>query len=99
MSDLSEALRPYTTNSDRRARLDVGGELDLVTVAGFSEQLELFVESTTGDGDVDMTLVTFCDATTLAVLVTTHHQLAPVGRRLQVINAPPPVVRLLELTD
>jgi len=99
MSDLSESLRLFITNSGRRARLDVGGELELTTVGAFRDRLDVLIESATGDVDVDMALVTFCDATTLAVLVAAHHQLAGVGRRLQVINASRPVVRLVTLTD
>jgi anti-sigma B factor antagonist len=98
VSELSEALRLFITNSGRRARLDVGGELDVATVRAFGDHLELLVESATGDVDVDMALVNFCDASTLTVLVAAHQRLVPVGRRLQVINASPPVVRLLELT-
>ena len=98
MPDLFEALRLFITNSDDRARLDVGGELDVATVAAFRDHLELLVESVTGDVDVDMALVTFCDATTLTVLVDAHHRLDRLGRRLHVINGSPPVVRLLEVT-
>ena len=97
MSELSEVLRLFTTNSGRRAQLDVGGELDLATVEAFREHLELLVESATGEVDVDMALVTFCDATTLNVLVAAHHRLASAGRHLRIINASQPVLRLLEL--
>jgi anti-sigma B factor antagonist len=98
MSDLSEGLRLFITNPGSRARLDVGGELDLATVGAFRQHLELLVEAATGDVDVDMALVTFCDATMLGALVTAYHRLTPVDRDLHVINASPPVVRLLELT-
>src|SRR4051794_12540926 len=98
MPDLFEAIRLFITNTGRRARLDIGGELDLATVGRLRDHLDLLVESGTGDVDVDMALVSFCDASTLNVLVAAHHRLATLERRLQVINASPPVVRLLELT-
>ena len=64
MSDLSEALRLFITNTARRSRLEVGGEIDLATVDALRDHLALLVESGTGDVDVDMAAVTFCDATT-----------------------------------
>jgi len=98
MSDLCEALCLFITNTGRRSQLDIGGELDCATVGAVRDHLELLVESGTGDVDVDMALVTFCDAATLSVLVTVHHQLAALDRHLRVINASRPVIRLLELT-
>ena len=98
LSDLFEALRLFITNTGSIARLEVGGELDLATVGALRDHLDLLVESGTGDVDVDMALVTFCDATALSALVAAHHQLASVDRRLRVVGASPRVVRLLQLT-
>jgi anti-anti-sigma factor len=98
MSDLFEALRLFTTNTGSRSRFDVGGELDVATVGPFGDHLALLVDAGSGDVDVDMALVTFCDAATLRVLVTAHHQLSARGRRLRVINGSRPVLRLLTVT-
>ena len=65
MSDLFEALRLFIINAGSIARLEVGGELDLATVDALREHLDLLVESGTGDVEVDMARVTFCDATAL----------------------------------
>lgn len=98
MSDLSEALRLFVTNTSSRARLHVGGELDAATVGPFAHHLALLVDAGTGDVDVDMAHVTFCDAATLRVLVAANQQLRRRDRRLRVINASRPVERLLQLT-
>jgi anti-sigma B factor antagonist len=97
MSDLSEAPRLFTTNVGRRSCLEVGGELDLATVDAFRDHLGLLVESGAGDVVVDMAAVTFCDATTLRVLVAADQRLRATCRRVQIVAASAPVVRLLEL--
>jgi anti-sigma B factor antagonist len=98
MSDLSGALRLFITNTGPRAQLDVGGELDVATVGRLADHLALLVDAGTGDVDVDMALVTFCDAATLRILVNVHQQLLGRHRRLRVINASQPVIRVLQLT-
>jgi len=97
MSDLFEALRLFITNTGPRSRLELGGELDAATVEAFGEHLALLIEAGIGDVDVDMALVTVCDAATVRVLLTAHHQLGGAGRRLRVINASRPALRLLTL--
>jgi len=99
MSDLFEALLLFITNTGSESRLDVGGELDVATVGSFGDHLALLVDAGTGDVDVDMALVTFCDAAMLRVLLAAHEQLSVHGRRLRVVNASRPVRRLLQLTD
>ena len=98
MTDSFEALRLFITNTGSRSQLDVGGELDLDTAGPLDQHLALLVDAGTGDVDIDMALVTFCDAASLRVLVTAHDQLGARGRRLSVINASRPVLRLLTLT-
>jgi anti-anti-sigma factor len=98
MSELFEMLRLFITNTGSRSRLDVGGELDVATVGPFSEHLALLADAGTGDVDVDMALVTFCDAATLRALITVHEQLSVRGRRLRVVNPSRSVLRLLQLT-
>ena len=92
-----QALRLFTTNSGSRARLDVGGELDLATVGALSDHLGLLVEHGIGDVEVDMSLVTFCDLSALRVFDAAHRQLASRNRQLCIIKPSRPVVRLLQL--
>ena len=97
MPDPSEALRLFITNTGRRARLEVGGEIDLATIEAVRDHLALLVEAGTGDVDVDMAAVNFCDATVLRVLLTAQQALAVGGRRLQIVNASAPTTRVLQL--
>ena len=98
MSELFEALRLYIINTGSIARLEVGGELDLATVDALREHLDLLVESGTGDVEVDMARVTFCDATALSALVAARHRFDAVDRRLRIVHASSRVVRLLQIT-
>jgi anti-sigma B factor antagonist len=97
MSDLSDALRLFVTNTASLSRLDIGGEIDLATIGALRDHLALLVEFGTGDIDVDMADVTFCDATILRVLLAAHQALDASGRDIQIINASVPTVRLLQL--
>ena len=48
MSDLSEALQLFITNTASRSRLDVGGEIDLATIDTLRDHLASYLA---GDGD------------------------------------------------
>ena len=98
MPDLFELPRLFITNSGAVSRLEVAGELDVATAGALRDHLELLVEYGTGDVDVDMGDVSFCDAATITVLVATRQQLERTGRDLHVIAVSRPVERLLELT-
>jgi anti-anti-sigma factor len=96
---MSEALRLFITNTGPRSRLDVGGEIDLATIDALEDHLALLIEAGTGDIEVDMAAVTFCDATVLGVLLAAHRTLHASGRRFQIINPSPSTIRLLRLAD
>jgi anti-anti-sigma factor len=98
MSDASEGLRLFITNTARRPRLDVGGEIDLATIDAVRDQLAVLAESGTGDIDVDMAGVVFCDATVLRVLLAARQTLDASGRHITIINPSTPTARLLQLT-
>jgi anti-anti-sigma factor len=98
MSDLSEVPRLFITNSGRWSRLDVGGEIDLATIDALRQHLDLLVVSGTGDVDIDMGAVTFCDATLLRVLVSARQSLEADGRDIRIVNPSAPMTRLLQLT-
>jgi len=97
MSDLCEALRLFITKTGSRSRLVVGGEIDVATVDALRDHFALLVESGSGDIDVDMAAVTFCDATFLRVLLAARQDLHAGGRHIHVINPSPPTTRLLQL--
>lgn len=98
MPNLFEVPRLFVTNAGAVSRLEVAGELDVSTAGALRDHLELLVEHGTGDVDIDMAGVTFCDAAILAVLVATRQQLERIGRGLHLIHVSRPVQRLLELT-
>jgi anti-anti-sigma factor len=99
MPDLFGVPRLFITNSGAVSSLEVAGELDVATAGALRDHLALLVEYGTGDVDIDMAGVTFCDAATLTVLVATRQQLERIGRDLHVLAVSRPVERLLELTS
>src|SRR3954466_7042432 len=98
MSNLSEGPRLFITNTALRCRLEVGGEIDLATIGALRDHLAALVASGTGDVDVDMAGVEFCDATVLRVLLAARQTLEAGGRPLQVISPSASTARLLQLT-
>ena len=99
MSELSEALRLFITNTGPRSRLDVGGEIDLATIDALRDHVTVLIEAGTGDVEVDMAAVTFCGVTALGVLLAAHRVLQAAGRRFQIINPSPSTTRLLLLAE
>jgi len=98
MSELTDQLRLFITNTGPHARLEVGGEIDAGNVHTLRDHLGLVVDAGTGDLDVDMANVTFCDSSGLAALVAAHRQLALHGRSMRVVNPSSQVKRLLRLS-
>ncbi len=98
MSALFEDLRLFITNGGSCSRLDVGGEIDLGSACALRDRLTMLVESGTGDVEIDMSQVGFCDSTGLSVLITARQQLHDTGRRLTIVNPSLAVTRLFELT-
>lgn len=88
-----------TINSDTTVtRVRLSGELDLSTAA----QLGPVVDQALGtDPEVvlmDLSDLTFCDASGLAGLLAAHRRLAAADRRLALTGARPPLRRILEIT-
>src|SRR4051794_10018994 len=81
-----------------RTSVDLTGELDIATAAALHEQLVRLENSATGDVDLDMSRVEFCDSSGLRELITAHQLLLAKGRRLRIVNPPHQVARLLALT-
>ena len=98
MSELAQQLRLFITNTGPHARLEIGGELDLGNVHTLRDHLDLVVDAGTGNVDIDMTHVSFCDSTGLTALVNAHRQLHERGRALRIVEASPQVERLLAIS-
>lgn len=76
----------------------VSGEIDIASASLFRERLtEATEEANQNDVVVDLTGVTFMDATGLAVLLHTHRQLEATGRRLMLARTTRSVARVLEV--
>lgn len=97
MSDLFEALRIAVLHEGSSTRLDLSGEIDAAGIDVLRQHLRMVIDAATGDVDVDMSAVVFCDSTGLRELLATRHELMASGRQLRVVNPSPCVARLLEL--
>ena len=98
MTDPSSDLRLFVVNTAAQTRLEVGGELDVGTVGPLRDHLDALIDNGIGAVHVDMSLVTFCDSTTLSVLVGAFTRLREAQRPMRVINPSPSVVRVLQLS-
>ncbi len=71
------------------------GEIDVSTAGMFRRRIMGLPDEVV---QVDLSRVRFIDSWGLRVLLTAHHELARLGRRLEVISPSRSVRRLLELT-
>jgi anti-sigma B factor antagonist len=97
MGELCEELRLFTTNGGSRTRVDVSGEIDLSSADLLRDHLAMIIESGTGDVELDMSAVSFCDSTGMSTLITARHQLQARDRQLRVVNPSNRVSRTLQL--
>ena len=98
MSELYEALHVLITPSQRGVCMALCGDVDLAAVELLRDGLAAAVASGSGDVDIDMSATTFCDSVGLCAILVARRQLFDHGRRLRIVNATPPVLRLLDLS-
>ncbi len=77
---------------------ELAGELDLATASALREQLLGLLRPGAGRLVLDLSRVTFCDASGLAVLIGTSHRARRLGGFLRLAAVSPPVDRVLDLT-
>jgi anti-anti-sigma factor len=86
-------------SEDRQAASDsalsISGELDVGSVVAVKERIATIDAPVVR---IDTAGLTFIDSTGLAGLLDAQAALERDGRRLQLINCPPPLTRLLEIT-
>lgn len=82
---------------DGGIRIRPRGDLDIGTTEVLDEELRR-AEDGHARIEVDLGELTFMDSTGLQVLLLAHRRAAENGRRMTVLNVPPRVMRLLELT-
>jgi anti-anti-sigma factor len=87
-----------STGPDGSLALAVAGELDISGVDEFLARAGDLVESGADPVDLDLGGVTFIDSSGLGALVRLQKTVTSTGRRLQLVNVPRPVSRILELT-
>jgi anti-sigma B factor antagonist len=83
------------TDAEGQSALSISGELDVGSVASVRQMIAAM------DGPVvrvDTRDLTFIDSTGLAGLLDAQAALAREGRRLQLLNCPLPLTRLLQIT-
>jgi anti-sigma B factor antagonist len=83
---------------DATALVQVSGELDLASGPALDAELEGFAGPDTTLVVVDLRELEFMDSTGLSILVRAHRRLAAEGCELSLVQGPPQVQRLLNLT-
>jgi anti-sigma B factor antagonist len=77
--------------------LTVQGEIDIATVGTLKSRLTEVCDAE-GDVTVDLRRVAFLDCLGLRVLLEQHERSAQRGFRIDLVQGPPPVRRVFELT-
>jgi anti-sigma B factor antagonist len=91
-------LRVEVQNYGDAAVLAVRGELDLASSPRLEAELERVSGSEPSLVIVDLRELEFMDSTGLSVLVKAHQRAEDAGSRFGLVNGPPQVQRLLNLT-
>jgi anti-sigma B factor antagonist len=89
--ELSALNRP--THTFLRLR----GEIDVATAPGLRERLSALLRPGMGLVILDLSGVSFCDASGLGVLVGSHRRALMMGVTLRLTALPPPLARLLRI--
>jgi anti-sigma B factor antagonist len=78
--------------------LAVGGELDIATTAALRVQIIQVLSATTTPVIIDLSGVSFCDASGLALLVGAQRRAQRDGRTVVLAGPRPSVLKLLHIT-
>ncbi|MCA0329166.1 MAG: STAS domain-containing protein [Actinobacteria bacterium] len=110
-SDQRDAVRPVPTSTAPSGSLGlpdlpaasadvlaVAGDIDIATAPRLRERILEHVDATQGDLVLDVADVPFMDSSGFAVLLTAQQRLKPLGRRLALRNAQPPVISALRMS-
>ena len=91
-------LHVSARTEDRVTIAELAGELDIASVPRLREQLLALLRPASGRLVIDLSGVTFCDASGLAVLVGTGRRARLLGGFLRLAAVPPEVSRILRST-
>jgi anti-anti-sigma factor len=78
-------------------RISVAGEVDLTTAPRLRGLLSEATRTADGAVEVDLSAVSFCDASGVNALVTARTALTSLGRQLVLTNVPAQIARVLIL--
>jgi anti-sigma B factor antagonist len=84
-------------NRPTHTLLSLRGEIDLTAAPGLRERLSALLRPGMGLVILDLSGVTFCDASGLGVLVGSHRRALMMGVILRLTAVPPPLARLLRI--
>jgi anti-anti-sigma factor len=93
------SLEVRTERRDDRLLITLAGELDLVNVPGWEEQLGEFEADSPGTLILDLRGITFIDSTGLRAVISADQRARSDGRRLVVVRGAEAVDRLFAVTQ
>ena len=95
-----ETLEVLVRAGERRdeVRIVARGELDLASGDVLRTALDAALAAGLDDVEVELSELTFCDSTGLCVLLAAQQRLQAAGRALLLVNPPPAMLRLLDLS-
>lgn len=91
-------LNVYRHDRDTRALITLAGEIDLTTAPLVSDALAGCLLDGVRTADVDLTAVTFCDASGLNAFLTAFRLATDAGMVLRLHYPPPTMARIIEIT-
>lgn len=95
---VNPGLHLSARTEDRITIAELAGELDIASVPKLREQLLVLLRPASGRLIIDLSRVTFCDASGLAVLVGTGRRARLLGGFLRLAAVPPEVSQMLRST-
>ena len=99
--DLAQALQlelAYQVASDGKATVRVSGELDIATAEQAYIYLSDVIDAWPAPVSVDLSGLTFCDASGLGVLARIARHARQAGRQLRLTAARPSLLKIMRIT-
>jgi anti-anti-sigma factor len=97
-NETTTGARLFSRRTPGHTVLTVCGELDIVTTAALRDQILILIGDTTAPLIIDLSAVTFCDASGLAMLVGAQRRARLRGITVALAGPPRRVSKLLRIT-
>src|SRR5215204_5655872 len=98
MSERFDDFRLLVSCDGPGVRLNVSGDIDLASAPALRDALQGVLDARTGDLDIEMAYTRFCESVGLRAVITVQQELQAADRAMRLVNPPPCVIRLLQLT-